>query len=104
MNNQSFDKNYIDVPLESFSANHSRASTEPKIKQEIMPMPNIVAGTSRQILSSSVNPQMDLTRTNDTIEYISNDMDDDNIQGIIFSRIYRIADFTDVDSHFSLQW
>lgn len=81
MNNQSFDKNYIDVPLESFSANHSRASTEPKIKQEIMPMPNIVAGTSRQILSSSVNPQMDLTRTNDTIEYISNDMDDDNIQG-----------------------
>lgn len=81
MNNQSFEKNYIDVPLESFNANNSRASTEPKIKQEVIPMPNIVAGTSRQLLSSAMNPQMDLSRTNDTIEYISNDMDDDNIQG-----------------------
>lgn len=79
MNNQSFEKNYIDVPMESFK--HSYSSTEPKMKQEIMPISNVIAGTSRQIMSSSVNPQMDLSRGNETIEYISNDMDDDNIQG-----------------------
>lgn len=81
MNNQSFEKNYIDVPIESFNSTNSYSSTEPKIKQEFMPMSNVMAGSSRQILSPSMNPQMDLSRANETIEYISNDMDDDNIQG-----------------------
>lgn len=81
MNNQSFEKNYIDVPIDSFKTTNSYSTTEPKIKQEIMPISNVIAGTSRQIMSSNVNPQMDLSRGNETIEYISNEMDDDNIQG-----------------------
>lgn len=80
MNNQSFEKNYINVPIDSFNSTNSYSS-EPKIKQEIIPISNEIAGTSRQILSSAVNPQIDLSRTNEHIEYMSNDMDDDNIQG-----------------------
>ena len=72
MNNQTFEKNYVDMPIESF--NNSNA--EPKIKQEIMSIPNMIPGSSRQM-----NSQLGLSRTNDTIEYISNDLDDDNIQG-----------------------
>lgn len=72
MNNQSFEKNYIDVPLESFGNN---STIEAKIKQEV------IGGNTHQILSSRVTPQMDVSRTSDSIEYVSNDLDDDNIQG-----------------------
>lgn len=81
MNNQTFEKNYINVPIDSFSSTNSYSSTEPKIKQEVIPISNDIAGSSRQILSSTINPHIDLSRTNEHIEYISNDMDDDNIQG-----------------------
>lgn len=87
MNNQSFDKNYIDVPIESFNATNSYGvSTEPTIKQEVIPISNqVIPGSSRQYLTTSmnsnINPQVDLSRSNENIEYISNDMDDDNIQG-----------------------
>lgn len=87
MNNQSFDKKYIDVPIESFNATKTYGvSTEPTIKQEVMPISNqAIPGSSRQFMATSMNSnmnsQMDLSRTNENIEYISNDMDDDNIQG-----------------------
>lgn len=82
MNNQSFEKSYIDVPM----ANSYGVSTEPTIKQEVIPISNqVIPGGSRQYLATNINanlnPQMDLSRSNENIEYISNDMDDDNIQG-----------------------
>lgn len=82
MNNQSFEKNYIDVPM----ANSYGVSTEPTIKQEVIPISNqVIPGGSRQYLATNINSnrnsQMDLSRSNENIEYISNDMDDDNIQG-----------------------
>lgn len=77
MNNQTFQKNYIDVPMDSFNTTNSCVSTEPKIKQEVMP---IIAGSSRQMHTTS-HPQLDLSRMSEPIEYISNDLDDDNIQG-----------------------
>lgn len=85
MNNQSVDKNYI--PIESFNAKNSYGvSTEPTIKQEVIPISNqVIPGSSRQFLTtninSNLNTQMNLSRNNESIEYISNDMDDDNIQG-----------------------
>lgn len=87
-------KNYIDVPIESFNTTKSYGvSTEPTIKQEVIPISNqVIPGSSRQFLATSMNSnmnqQMDLSRTNENIEYISNDMDDDdNIQGknLLFS-------------------
>lgn len=86
MNNQSFEKNYVDMPIESFNNSNTCSATEPKIKQEIMTIPNIIPGSSRQVLSSTMGSQLELSRTNDTIEYISNnDLDDDNIQGNYFT-------------------
>lgn len=85
MNNQSFEKNYVDMPIESFNNSNTCSTIEPKIKQEIMSIPYIIPGSSRQVLSSTMNSQLELSRTNDTIEYISNnDLDDDNIQGNYF--------------------
>lgn len=83
MNNQSIDKSYIDVPIDSFNATSSYGvSTEPTIKQEVM---QVIPGSSRRFLAtsmnSSMNSQIDLSRSNENIEYISNDLDDDNIQG-----------------------
>lgn len=70
MNNQSYDQSYVGV------------STEPTIKQEVIPISSqVIAGSSRQYLTTSMNPRVDLSRSNENIEYISNDMDDDNIQG-----------------------
>lgn len=81
MNNQSFDKNYIDVPSESFNATNSYGlSSETTIKQEVIPISNqVMPGSSRQFLAQSMNSHA----SNENIEYISNDMDDDNIQGKI---------------------
>lgn len=82
MNNQSFEKNYIGAPI----ANSYGVSTEPKIKQEMIPISNqVIPGGSRQYLATNINsnqnPQIVTNRSNESIEYISNDMDDDNIQG-----------------------
>lgn len=87
------DKGYIDAPVESFNANLFPI-TEPKIKQEVIPIPkisNILPGCSRSIISNS---QLD-----QPIEYISNELDDDNIQGknffdsIIRSEYFKIIEF-----------
>lgn len=87
------DKAYIDAPVESFNAN-SFPTTEPKIKQEVIPIPkisNILPGCSRSIISNS--------QMNQPIEYISNELDDDNIQGkiffdtIILSEYFKVIDF-----------
>lgn len=75
MNNQSFDSS-----TDSYSSN-SCSTTQPVIKQEIMPISSFIPGNSRQILSSTANSQLDLSRRNEPIEYIPNDLDDDNIQG-----------------------
>lgn len=84
MNNQSFENNYIDMPMEAFntSSNSYPSGDQPTIKQEIMPISNVLPGSSRQLMATGMNSQMDMPRSNDTIEYISNDFDDDNIQGI----------------------
>lgn len=52
----------------------SNQSSEPKIKQEIIPVPKIMAGRT-------MNSQMEISRNKETIEYIPNELDDDNIQG-----------------------
>lgn len=81
---------YIDAPIESFNAN-SFPTTEPKIKQEVIPIPkisNILPGCSRSIISNS---QLD-----QPIEYISNELDDDNIQGKNFFdgiKYFKVIDF-----------
>lgn len=71
--------------MESYGSSNTSSSSEPKIKQEIMSYPNIIPGSSRQVLSSTMNSQaLEMSRSNDHIEYISNDLDDDNIQGNYF--------------------
>ena len=59
--------------------NHqSPLNTEMKIKQEVIQ--NSIQDNNHQKLPLSNNSQMDISRAND-IEYVSNDFDDDNIQG-----------------------
>lgn len=63
MNNQSFEKNYID-----------NSTNEMKIKQEVLTMPNLIQASSSPLLPKTENSKME------SIEYISNE-DVDNIQG-----------------------
>ncbi|XP_031632366.1 E3 ubiquitin-protein ligase MSL2 [Contarinia nasturtii] len=87
MKNQPFEKSHIDVPIST-----ACTPTVPKIKQEILSIPNVIPGSSRQIMSATVNPQ--LSRTNETIEYISNDLDD-NIQVV---NVYTTTHMPDIST------
>lgn len=68
--------------------------TEPTIKQEVIPIANqVMPGSSRQFLTQSMNSNVNSQLANENIEYISNDMDDDNIQGKIHMIFQIIMNF-----------
>lgn len=83
-NQQSTDKTYI----HSFGS----TSSEPKIKQELTPISNLMPMNNCQIMPTTINQQLNkqlnqqlsLSRRNDSIEYIPNELDD-NIQGNSFA-------------------
>lgn len=55
------------------------SNPEPTIKQEIItPMPNLMP---MKIIPTTLNSSLNLQSANDSIEYMSNDLDDGNIQG-----------------------
>lgn len=61
----------------------NNSSNEMRIKQEVMLMPNIIQGAA-----NSNHSKIELSRINEGIEYISNDLDDDNIQGNSIYQFY----------------
>lgn len=82
------EKRYLTMPVETFATSSnvvvSSASFEPRIKQEILdtpPMPRVISVKSPHMIP--LHHKLDLVKPlNDTIEYMPNDMDDGNIQGI----------------------
>lgn len=83
------EKRYLTVPVETFAMSSnvvaSSASFEPRIKQEILdtpPMARVISVKSPHMIP--LHHKLDLVKqSNDTIEYMPNEMDDGNIQGKI---------------------
>lgn len=71
MNNTTIDNNYMDLPLDTFT----------RIKQEPIGNHNTIT-TNNPMLDTVSNQQLDLH--GDAIEYIPNELDDGNIQGLLF--------------------
>lgn len=66
MNNSGLDnKNYLNIPIDSFSTTNTRIKEEP---------------ITNNMIQSSSNQHVDMN--NDAIEYIPNELEDANIQGI----------------------
>lgn len=73
------------MPVETFGTGSMTPTTsvEPKIKQEIQeitPIPNVVPGSGSQHIP--LRQKLNLVKPNDSIEYMSSDLDDSNIQGM----------------------
>lgn len=83
------EKRYLTVPVERFATSSNIVGSsvlfEPRIKQEILdtpPMPRVISVKNQQMIP--LHRKLDLVKpSNDPIEYMTNDMDDDNIQGEI---------------------
>lgn len=68
MNNSGIDsKNYINIPMDSFSTANARIKEEP---------------ISNQIMQTTSNQHVDMGH--ETIEYMPNELEDANIQGKTF--------------------